>query len=418
MSETDKSSAPIRILIVDDHLVVRAGLHMLIENHPGMTVVAMASNRAEAMELAARDSQNLIFWNWTCEVKALSTFLTQLPETTPNAQILVLTGLRDTDAHRQAVQLGAMGVVLKEHAPDVLIKAIEKVHAGEIWLDRPTMGRMLREMSGRDEKEVDPELTRIESLTQREREVVALIAEGLNRQIGERSFISETTVTHHLSSIYSKLGVSDRLELVIYAFTHKIKPDLKTCPQNCPSYCFCYSASLLSTHRTRKRRMNQPTKDQPSSWPVVTKCWSTTSSSATVVTGTGSATSQLLSIALASCGSSFRSLKTKPLRQSKKNPGKWRSAEAGKVKTFFLTKFNKPLPLSAFGQSDLHTRWGLDHRNSMDVNLHPDSVEGRALIAYLRAEAIPFLVFRAPIPGVATGPHIHVGYRSSRSYRR
>ena len=103
---------------------------------------------------------------------------------------------------------------------------------------------------------------------------------------------------------------------------------------------------------------------------------------------------------------------------AEKNPGKWRLSEAGKVKAFFLTKFNKPLPLSAFGQSDLHTRWGLDHRNGMDVNLHPDSVEGRALVNYLRAEAIPFLVFRAPIPGVATGPHIHVGNRSSRSYRR
>lgn len=100
------------------------------------------------------------------------------------------------------------------------------------------------------------------------------------------------------------------------------------------------------------------------------------------------------------------------------NPGKWRLTEAGKVKTFFLVKFNKPLPVSAFGQSDLHTRWGLDHRNGMDVGLHPDSVEGRALIDYLRAEAIPFLVFRAPIPGVATGPHIHIGNRSSRSYGR
>ena len=100
------------------------------------------------------------------------------------------------------------------------------------------------------------------------------------------------------------------------------------------------------------------------------------------------------------------------------NPGKWRLTEAGKVKAFFLAKFNKQLPLSAFGQSDLHTRWGLDHRNGMDVGLHPDSVEGRALIAYLRAEAIPFAVFRAPIPGVATGPHIHIGNRSSRTYRR
>lgn len=100
------------------------------------------------------------------------------------------------------------------------------------------------------------------------------------------------------------------------------------------------------------------------------------------------------------------------------NPGRWRLAEAGKVKDFFLTKFNKPLPLSAFGQSDLHTRWGLDHRNGMDVGLHPDSVEGRALIDFLRAESIPFLVFRGPIPGVATGPHIHIGNRSSRSYGR
>ena len=98
--------------------------------------------------------------------------------------------------------------------------------------------------------------------------------------------------------------------------------------------------------------------------------------------------------------------------------GKWSLAEANKVKEFFLSKFNRPLPLSAFGQSDLHTRWGLDHRNGMDVNLHPDSVEGRALVEFLRAEAIPYLVFRGPIPGVATGPHIHVGNRSPRNYGR
>jgi len=99
-------------------------------------------------------------------------------------------------------------------------------------------------------------------------------------------------------------------------------------------------------------------------------------------------------------------------------PGKWSLAEASKVEKFFVTKFGRPLPVSAFGQSDLHTRWGWDHRNGMDVGLHPDSVEGRALIEFLRAESIPFLVFRGPIPGVATGPHIHVGNRSPRSYGR
>ena len=98
--------------------------------------------------------------------------------------------------------------------------------------------------------------------------------------------------------------------------------------------------------------------------------------------------------------------------------GKWTLAEATKVEQFFVSKFKRPLPLTAFGQSDLHTRWGLDHRNGMDVGLHPDSVEGRALIEFLRAESIPFLVFRGPVPGVATGPHIHVGNRSSRSYGR
>ena len=99
-------------------------------------------------------------------------------------------------------------------------------------------------------------------------------------------------------------------------------------------------------------------------------------------------------------------------------PARWSLADAAKVEKFFLSKFKRPLPLTAFGQSDLHTRWGLDHRNGMDVGLHPDSVEGRALVEFLRAESIPFLVFRGPVPGVATGPHIHIGNRSSRSYGR
>jgi len=103
---------------------------------------------------------------------------------------------------------------------------------------------------------------------------------------------------------------------------------------------------------------------------------------------------------------------------SETQTGKWRLAEAAKVEEFFTSKFKRPLPLTAFGQSDLHTRWGLDHRNGMDVGLHPDSVEGRALIEFLRAESIPFLVFRGPVPGVATGPHIHIGNRSPRSYGR
>jgi len=137
--------------------------------------------------------------------------------------VLVLTGSRDSAIHQKAAQLGAMGVVLKEDAADLLLKAIEKVYRGEAWLDRVTMGTLLFQMANQDKDTLDPRAKKISTLTDRERQVIALIAEGLkNRQIAERLFISPTTVTHHLSSIYSKLGVSDRLELVIYAFANKL----------------------------------------------------------------------------------------------------------------------------------------------------------------------------------------------------
>jgi hypothetical protein len=111
-------------------------------------------------------------------------------------------------------------------------------------------------------------------------------------------------------------------------------------------------------------------------------------------------------------------------RVSTKNPeaanetlrgsGNWKITDAARVENFFLSKFGRRLPLSTIGQSDLHTRWGYDHRNSMDVGLHPDSVEGRGLIEFLRSEEIPFLSFRGAVPGVSTGPHIHVGHPSRR----
>ena len=97
---------------------------------------------------------------------------------------------------------------------------------------------------------------------------------------------------------------------------------------------------------------------------------------------------------------------------------RWSLADSKKVEKFFFTKFGRPLPTSAYGQSDIHNRWGLDHRQGMDVGLHPDSPEGIALVAFLRAEKIPFLVFRHAIPGVATGPHIHIGRPSHRYLRR
>ena len=96
----------------------------------------------------------------------------------------------------------------------------------------------------------------------------------------------------------------------------------------------------------------------------------------------------------------------------------WSIKDSHKVERFFENKFERRLPTTAFGQSPLHTRWGLDHRQGIDVGLHPDSLEGRALINFLRTEKIPFLSFRGAIPGVATGPHIHIGRGSHRTSRQ
>jgi hypothetical protein len=96
----------------------------------------------------------------------------------------------------------------------------------------------------------------------------------------------------------------------------------------------------------------------------------------------------------------------------------WSLADAGRVQRFFRERFGRPLPVSAYGQSALHDRWGLDHRAAMDVGLNPDSVEGQALVAYLRASGIPFTAFRHAIAGSATGPHIHVGRPSHRNLYR
>jgi hypothetical protein len=92
----------------------------------------------------------------------------------------------------------------------------------------------------------------------------------------------------------------------------------------------------------------------------------------------------------------------------------WSLANLTKVQTFFAANFGHALPISAFGQSETHNHLGYDHRNAADVALHPDSVEGKSLINFLQSQGIPFLAFRGPVPGVATGAHIHIGQPSHR----
>jgi hypothetical protein len=94
--------------------------------------------------------------------------------------------------------------------------------------------------------------------------------------------------------------------------------------------------------------------------------------------------------------------------------GAWLISEAWKVQRFFSDSFKKPLPIAVFGQGAIHDRWRLDHRNAMDIQLHPDGPEGQALLNFLQKNGIPYLAFRSAIPGTATGPHIHIGRPSHR----
>ena len=217
----------IRVLLVDDHAVIRVGLRMLLESHPKLAVVGEASGRDEALALAAGTRPDIILLDLDLGGISSIDFLPELLAAAGQARVLLLTGSTDTDQHRKAVLRGAMGVVVKAQAAEVLLKAIEKVHAGEVWIDRTVMASVLSQMSrGGAAEKVDPEAAKIAGLSDREREVITLICQGLqNKHIGERMAISEATVRHHLTSIFNKLEITNRLELVIYAYRHDlVKP--------------------------------------------------------------------------------------------------------------------------------------------------------------------------------------------------
>lgn len=213
---------PIRILIVDDHIILRAGLRMLIEAQPGMVVAGEAGNRSEALAVASREQPDIILLDLDLGGTNSLDFLRDMLAMAPAARLIVLTGVRDQEQHRRAVHLGAMGLVFKDRAADVLIKSIDRVYAGEAWLDRSMMATVLAEMSlFRDEKKTGPESARIEQLTEREREIIKYVCQGLkNKQIAEKLFISESTVRNHITSILAKLELSDRFDLALFSYRH------------------------------------------------------------------------------------------------------------------------------------------------------------------------------------------------------
>jgi DNA-binding NarL/FixJ family response regulator len=218
------NSAPIRVFLIDDHRSILWGLERLIESgKPAMQVVGTATNCAEALKLIDEAAPNLILLDIGLGnengVNEIPNLLAR-----SHAKILVLTGLRDESLHDKAVLAGASGVVEKEAPAETILAAIEKVHEGQLWLDRVATGRIFLEFARENAAQsVDPERVKIASLTDREREIVSIAAThaGFNaKAIAEMLYISEHTLRNHLTSIYDKLQVANRLELFAYVHKH------------------------------------------------------------------------------------------------------------------------------------------------------------------------------------------------------
>jgi DNA-binding NarL/FixJ family response regulator len=216
----------IRIVIADDHPIVRDGLRKLLILEEDFQVVGEAADGREVLErLQECDPDILLLDLRMPNLDGLSA-LQALQQSNQRTKVIVLTASEDKNEFVQAMKLGCSGIVLKQTAPELIVKSIRKVYGGEIWLDSHTTAAVMRQFAapggepgtappaGAKSRERSP-------LSQREREIVQLVAQGFkNKEMAEKMFISEQTVKNHLHNIFDKLGVSDRLELALYAI-HK-----------------------------------------------------------------------------------------------------------------------------------------------------------------------------------------------------
>jgi len=221
---TGQTSSPIRVFIIDDHRSILWGLERLIESgKPDMKVVGTATSCAEALKVLNTVSPDVLLLDIDL---GSENGVEEIPRVMAgtHAKILILTGVRDESLHDKAILAGASGVVMKEASAETILTAIKKVHEGQLWLDRIATGRIFFELSRESAAHAaDPERAKIASLTEREREIVAVASSqaGANaKAIADFLKISEHTLRNHLTSIYDKLQVANRLELFAYAHKH------------------------------------------------------------------------------------------------------------------------------------------------------------------------------------------------------
>lgn len=217
-------------MLIDDHRSVLWGLEKLIESEsPRMTVVGTATTSAEALTLLETISPDVIMIDLDLNGESGIDIIPNLLSKS-TAVVLVLTGTRDLSLHDAAIIAGARGVVEKGDTADTILRAITMVHQGEIWIDRSATSRIFNQLTLKKAVKIeDPERLKIATLTRKERMTVAEIASDATastKVIATRLFISDNTLRNHLTSIYAKLDLSNRLELFVYANLHDIKKEI------------------------------------------------------------------------------------------------------------------------------------------------------------------------------------------------
>lgn len=212
----------IEVMLVDDHELMREGLKQLLELEPGINIVTQAKNGKEAVEEAVAHNPDVVLLDINMPGINGIDVLKRFKDLGIKSKVIMLTIHEEREYLFETMKIGADGYILKDSDSNSLIKAIRDVHVGKSYI-QPCLSSMLSD--GIDEtEEYNEDLDKIKLLTKREYEVLLLIAEGLsNRDIADRLFISEKTVKNHVSNIFKKIKVNDRMKAAIFAFKTNIK---------------------------------------------------------------------------------------------------------------------------------------------------------------------------------------------------